>query len=178
LPPDLKDAFIDALDAWWQVEHQLFMLFQFLSGPREMDAAWASFCDMKSVSRQCEVTAELAKARIPDDALLRDFVRIIERLRKLAKRRNALVHGRWMAVEIVDESDKLIDVEFLRRYDPPDAGAARPKNHLDADRQKEKTRFSLHDMNRSADHFRQLARDMIFLMEAVAKQYSRLRPLP
>lgn len=178
LPSDLKDAFIDALDAWTHVEHQLFMLFQFLGDTREIDSAWASFCELKSLSRQCVATAELARARIPDEALLNELIRIVDRLRKLARKRNALVHGRWIAVEIIDGSNRLIDTEYLRRYDPPDAGSARPKNQLEDDQQREKTRFSTQDMNRSGDHFRKLGRDMLFLMESLAKGYSQFRPMP
>lgn len=178
LPFDLKDAFIDALDAWTQVEHQLFMLYQFLSAPRAIDVAWAAFCEMKSLTRQCDATGQLARERIADETISRDCMRIIERIRKLARKRNALVHGRWMTMEIVDGSDRLADIEYLRRYDPPDAATARPTNYMQEDQNKGKTRFYTQDMNRMVDHFRKLAQDMLFLMEAVAKQHSRFRPMP
>jgi hypothetical protein len=179
LSTEIKDAFLDALDAWGLVENQLFMIFQFIADYSHLDLAWTAFAEIGSISAQRKKVRNMADSLPLKPTDMTDLDRLLKRLKNLSMKRNALVHGRW-AITTAILRDNANDAEEItkeqwRLYDSRDPMNDRPTNHREEDAQRGKTRFSVADMKRAEVEFRQLSKEMLNFMERLMEYASAIR---
>lgn len=174
LPTDLLHAFVDALEAWTQVEHDLFMIYQLLAGTTQLDLAWHAFTEM-SPRKQLSETSALIAARVRGEADRDHFARLLKRVRRLATKRNHAVHGHWRRTEVVGARNVHLRFEYIRVYEGRGL-MARPTNDREADAMRGRTRFDAQDLRRAEREFRALARDLHMSIEKLMKYVaSRIR---
>lgn len=162
LPADLISAFVDALEAWTLVEHDHFMIHQFLTRPATLDEGWEAFTEM-SPREQRQATTELMD-RFAHNAETRDrWFKLCKRIKGLARKRNRLVHGTWRRVELVSGS-RTTGFEYLRIYEGRGAGVSRPTNQREADAELGSTRFYTKELRAAEREFVQLAKDLHWFM--------------
>jgi hypothetical protein len=179
LSDEIKDAFIDALEAWGLIENQLFMIFQFIADYSHIDLAWTAFVEIGSVSAQRQKVRDLAQNLPLKLADMEELDRLLKRLKNLSTKRNALVHGRWAERTVImlddaTETEEVIEEQW-RLYDTRDPMKARPTNYREEDVQRGKSRFSVGDMRRAESEFRQLAKEMFHYMERLMSYASIIR---
>jgi hypothetical protein len=172
LPANLKDVFVDAIEAWSGIEWQMFMIYQFLAEPGYPDDAWMRFTQLGSLTAQREAVADLADAVVVDEATRAALFALLARVKGLALKRNAVVHGRWARREVIvvdDDDSESTTFEYLRRHDPADASRGRPRTHRDEDAARGRTQFDADDLRRAEREFKALGYELFRFME-------RLRP--
>src|SRR5688572_8353321 len=103
LPADLISAFVDALEAWTLVEHDHFMIHQFLARPTTLDEGWETFTEL-SPREQRHSTTEMVDRFVRDQHAREHWAKLCKRIKGLAQKRNRLVHGKWRKVEVVSGS--------------------------------------------------------------------------
>jgi hypothetical protein len=175
LPANLKDAFIDALEAWSSVEWQLFIIYQFLGQPSHLDDAWTRYTALKSLTAQRNAVEGLAEVIVVDATDRAALTVLLTRVKTLSTKRNAIVHGRWVRrnVIVVDDEPGTETCEYLRRYDPADASRGRPRKHRDEDAVRGKTQFDADDLQRAEKEFRALNYDLFRFMERLMPHVAR-----
>lgn len=109
--------FVDALDAWIKVEHELGKLFYVLLKPVDFSLSQSIFRGINGFQAQREVVRTVAQDRIIDAAVFNIIDALIERGRGLATKRNNLVHGRWRPFNL-GEAPERRDL-LARVYFPP-----------------------------------------------------------
>lgn len=167
LPTDLLHAFVDALEAWTRVEHDLFMIYQLLAGTTQLDRAWHTFTGM-SPRQQLSETSALIAAKVRDEADRNHFARLLKRVRRLSIKRNHAVHGHWRQTEVVGAGNRHLRFEYIRVYEGRGL-MARPTNDREADAMRGRTRFDAQDLQRAEREFKELARDLHMSIERLTK---------
>ena len=132
LPTAIAHAFIDAIEAWSDLEHELFMTWQFLNDTADFNKAWLEFSSM-STQRQIDQTE-----KVVSDYRSSVTSELFGRLRDLKEKRNRIVHGRWN--EMTVEEGRKRYFEYNRIYEARGA-EVRPLNEEDEQRMRGRSRF-------------------------------------
>ena len=167
LPENLIHAFVDALEAWTVLEHDLFMIYQLVKGGGNLDELWQAFTDL-SPRQQREEILKLAAARIKGEADRNHLEKLLRRVGRLAEKRNHIVHGRWHRIEIM-EGRRSVGFEYVRIYEGRSVGVSRPTTHAEADAMRGRSRFDEPDLRRAEREFRELTRDLHHSIEKLIK---------
>jgi hypothetical protein len=156
LPRGLTCAFLDTLEAWHTLEHDLFMMWQFYKRKGGLDDSWAEF---SSLSTRDQRKAATAVAREQFGGPLPP---VFERLKELAQVRDRIVHGRWGMVQTLSADEtRAIRTTYLRIYDAR-GEPARPRDEIEEQEMLGKSRFYEADLLEVEKQFRQAARDVRF----------------
>ncbi len=158
LPAPLVYAFVDALDAWGQLERELFMTWQFLRRAPDFDAAWEEFSRL-STSEQRKSTIKPVDKYLGTKGKGRRPTDVFERLVELTKMRDRIVHGRWQKVE--DEDGQELDPEYVRLYDAR-GEPARPRNTDEEKQMLGRSRFYEPELREAQRQFLDAARSLHF----------------
>ena len=124
LPPELIFAFLDALEAWSFVEHDHFMIHQFLTRPPTLDAGWEAFTEL-SPRQQLRSTTEMIDKFVHSAEVRAEWTRLEKRIKGLSRKRNRLVHGKWRKVEVLN-GVRTVRIDYFRVYEGRGAGVSRP----------------------------------------------------
>lgn len=158
LPTDLIHAFVDALEAWTLVEHDHFMLFQFLDRRATDDALWQEFTEMNP-RQQRKALTKLVAERVADEGDREHMRALIERISRLAIKRNRIVHGRWHRIELM-RGNHPAGYKFLRLYEGRELGVSRPTTADQEQTMRGCSRFYTDDLRQVEAEMRDLARDL------------------
>lgn len=164
LPPPLIHGFIDALEAWGLLEHELFMTWQFLNRTTDLAAAWENFSRM-STERQRTQTIKLVEAHLEATKFAPEMPNVFERLEALTKTRDRIVHGRWHKIHGRES-------EYIRLYDAR-GEPARPANSIEEQPMLGRSRFYEDQLREAESQFRLAARDLHMSMAGMISWRSR-----
>jgi hypothetical protein len=148
LPRPLADAFLDALEAWGELEHELFMTWQFLKRSPNLQDAWDEF-SRKSTEQQRKSTRRLACDNLSRVDPNRSLPHVFDRLPHLTKIRDRIIHGRWHEIEVVS-GDRKVTSEYLRIYEAR-GEFARPQDEAEERNMLGRSRFYVKEL-RAAQH--------------------------
>jgi hypothetical protein len=154
LPASVTHAFLDALEAWGLLEHELFMTWQLLMRSTDLEAAWQEFTT-KSTGQQRESTLRLVRADLEQRDTQAAMPEVYGRLEAVTDIRNRLVHGRWHAIH---EAGGEV-VEYIRIYDARGVWA-RPNDTNEEQAMLGRSRFYEADLREAECQFRAAARDL------------------
>jgi hypothetical protein len=160
-------AFVDALEAWSDLERELFQTWQFLSGAPNSDAAWEEF-SRRSTARQREMTVKLVRERWESTGAAHHIPDVFDRLAELTRTRDRIVHGRWHPIHD-DHGD---EPEYIRLYDAR-GEFARPINTDDEKRTLGRSRFYDRELRHAERQFRTAARDIFLAKNSMVSMRRR-----
>ena len=163
----VKLQFVATLDGWVSLEHALDKLFYVLLKPIAYPRARMLFNSMNGFQAQREAVSALANDALTDPSLRKAVGHLLDRARKLATKRNRLVHGGWIHfAEGGEEKDKTEGL--MRFYKPANyrqfMEVGKSTHHL-----KGKYFFYFDDLVRCEDEFRALAQAVTSATYDVAK---------
>jgi hypothetical protein len=145
---------VDALEAWDELERELFQTWQFLSGASNSDEAWTEYSDL-STGNQQKATRRLVRNRWVGTPAAPQPPKVFERLAHLTTIRDRIVHGRWHPIHDADDGP----TEYIRLYDAR-GEFARPIDIEDEKRTLGRSRFYEPQLRDAEQQFRTAAREV------------------
>jgi hypothetical protein len=157
---EVRMQFVLALDAWGKIERAMMTLFYIFLKPLDFSIAATVYHSINSFQSQREAISALSLTILKDAIIRQSVEALMDRVRRLATKRNRIIHGRWRHME---RRGRRI---LFRVYFHQNMSLWAPKSFREAKAMKGNTHFD--DIIRCEREFMALATDITSAFTPVA----------